>query len=159
MRNKLLTGISVAALVLLSAVVARAIDRRDRVPDIVGYNVLEERMFRGTVTSEGHISDGLMYFSLRTADATMEVQIGPKDFVTYSGFKFQSGDTVTVIGMPIALKYRQVVLAREVRTMNGILIVRDHLGLPLWEVNRPIFMDPERRVRLSDQCDLLWLGM
>lgn len=156
MRNKLLTCISLAALVLLSAGVARALDWRDRVPDIVGYNVLEERMFRGTVASEGHISDGLMYFSLRTAHATVEVQIGPKDFVKYSGFKFQSGDTVTVIGMPVVLKYRQVVLARQVRTLSGILIVRDQLGLPLWEGNRPILMDPERRVRLSDQCDLIW---
>jgi hypothetical protein len=39
--------------------------------------------------------------------------------------------------------------------MNGILIVRDHMGLPLWEGNRPILMDPERRVRFSDQCDLI----
>jgi hypothetical protein len=156
MRNKLLTCISVAALVLLSAVFARGIDRRDRIPDIVGYNVLEERMFRGVVASEGYISAGLMYFSLRTADAALEVQIGPKDFVKYSGFKFQTGETVTVIGMPVALKYRQIVLAREVRTMNGILMVRDRLGLPLWEGNRPTLMDPERRVRLSDQCDLVW---
>ena len=156
MRNKLLTCVSLAALVLLNAVVGGAIDRRDRVPDIAGYNVLEERMFRGIVASEGHISEGLMYFSLRTTDTTMEVQIGPKDFAKYSGFKLQSGDMVTVIGMPVVMKDRQVVLAREVRSMNGILIVRDRLGLPLWEGNRPILMDPERRIRFSDQCALVW---
>ena len=156
MRNKLLTCVSLAALVLLNAVVGGAIYRRDRVPDIAGYNVLAERMFRGIVESEGHISEGLMYFSLRTTDTTMEVQIGPKDFANYSGFKLQSGDTVTVIGMPVVMKDRQVVLAREVRSMNGILIVRDRLGLPLWEGNRPILMDPERRIRFSDQCALVW---
>jgi hypothetical protein len=156
MRNKLLTCVSLAALVLLNAVVGGAIDRRDRVPDIAGYNVLAERMFRGIVASEGHISEGLMYFSLRTTDTTMEVQIGPKDFAKYSGFKLQSGDMVTVIGMPVVMKDRQVVLAREVRSMNGILIVRDRLGLPLWEGNRPILMDPERRIRFSDQCALVW---
>jgi hypothetical protein len=156
MRNKLLTCVSLAALVLLNAVVGGAIDRRDRVPDIAGYNVLAERMFRGIVASEGHISEGLMYFSLRTADTTVEVQIGPKDFAKYSGFKLQSGDMVTVIGMAVVMKDRQVVLAREVRSMNGILIVRDRLGLPLWEGNRPILMDPERRIRFSDQCALVW---
>ncbi len=155
MRNKLLTCVSLAALVL-SAIVAGAMDRRDRVPDILGYNVLAERMFKGIVASEGHISAGLMYFFLRTADTTVEVQIGPKDFVKYSGFKLQNGDMVTVIGMPVVLKDRQVVLAREVRTMKGILIVRDHVGLPLWEGNRPFLMDPERWVRFSDQCDLIW---
>ena len=155
MRSKLLTCVSLAAGVLLTAVVAGAIDRRDRVPDIVGYNVLAERMFKGIVASDGHTSDGLVYFPLRTADTTLEVQIGSKEFVEHSGFKLQTGDMVTVIGMPVVMKDRQVVLAREVRSMNGILIVRDHMGLPLWEGNRPILMDPERRVRFSDQCHLI----
>jgi hypothetical protein len=157
MRHKLFICVSVAAaVVLLTAVVVGAINRRDRVPDITGYNVLSERMFSGIVASGGHVSEGLMYFALRTADSTVEVQIGPKDFVDHSGFKLKAGDIVTVIGMPVVMKDRQIVLAREVRSMNGILIVRDHLGLPLWEGNRPILMDPERWIRFSDQCNLIW---
>jgi hypothetical protein len=156
MRNKLLTCVSLAAVVLLTVVVARAIDLRDRVPDVVGYNVLAERMYQGIVAGEGHTSEGLMYFTLRTGGTTVEVQIGSKEFVEHSGFKLQTGDTVTVIGMPIGMKDRQVVLAREVRTVNRVLIVRDQLGLPLWEGNRPIQMDPERWVHFSDQCDLIW---
>jgi hypothetical protein len=156
MGNKFLTGVSLAAVVLLTIVVAGANDRRDRLPDVLGYNVLAERMYKGIVASEGTTSEGLMYFPLRTAATTMEVQIGPKEFVEHNRFKLQTGEMVTVIGMPIVMKDRHVVLAREVRTTSRVLIVRDPLGLPLWEGNRPILMDPERWVRFYDQCELIW---
>jgi hypothetical protein len=96
MRNKLLVCIALAAaLVLLVAVVVGAVDRRDR--DIISYNVLAERMFRSIVASQVHIIEGVMYFTLRTAYNTLEVQIGPKEFVERSSFKLNPGDEVTVI--------------------------------------------------------------
>jgi hypothetical protein len=152
MRNRLLFCVLfAAAIVLLGTVIVGALDvgaldRPDR--DVIGYNVLSERVFKGIVASKGHIIEGLMYFPLRTANSMMEVQIGPKEFVERSGFKLNAGDMVTVIGMPVVMKERQVVLAREVSSMNGVLIVRDRVGLPLWELDRPIRMDPERRIRL-----------
>ncbi len=129
--------------------------RRSRDPNIVGYNVLAVRIFKGTVTGGGFVQGKLMYFPLRTAGATMEVQVGPKEFVERSGFKIQTGDMVTVIGMPIVTKDRQVVLAREIRSMSGVLIVRDETVLPLWEKDGPTLMDPERRIRSSDRCELM----
>ena len=159
MRNRLLFCVLFAAvIVLLSAVIVGALnvgafDRPDR--DVIGYNVLSERVFKGMVASKGHIIEGLMYFPLRTANAMMEVQIGAKEFVERSGFKLKAGDMVTVIGMPVVMKERQVVLAREVSSMNGVLIVRDRVGLPLWEKDRPIPMDPERRIRFLDECAVI----
>jgi hypothetical protein len=85
----------------------------------------------------------------------MEVQIGPKEFVERSGFKLNTGDMVTVIGMPVVIKERRVILAREVSGMDCLLIVRDQIGLPLWEKDRPIYMDPERRIRFFDECALI----
>jgi hypothetical protein len=91
-------------------------------------------MFEGTVASKGHIIEGLMYFPLRTANTLVEVQIGPKEFVERSSFKLKTGDIVTVIGMPVVMKERDVVLAREVSSMNGgVLTIRDSMGLPLWD--------------------------
>jgi hypothetical protein len=110
---------------------APSLDRRDR--DVIGYNMLNERMFKGVVASKGHIIEGLMYFPLKTANTMIEVQIGPKEFVDRSGFKLQIGETVTVIGMPLIAKEQQVVLAREVRSTAAVLVVRDPIGLPLWE--------------------------
>jgi hypothetical protein len=159
MRNRLLFCVLFApAIVLLGAVIVGALDvgaldRPDR--DVIGYNVLSERVFKGIVASKGHIIEGLMYFPLRTTNTMMEVQIGPKEFVERSGFKLNAGDMVTVIGMPVVMKERQVVLAREVSSMNGVLIVRDRVGLPLWEKDRPILMDPERRIRFFDECAVI----
>ena len=141
-----------AATVLLGAVVVAAFDRRDRDRDALGYNVLAERMFKGVAASKEQIINGLMYFRLKTANTVVEVQVGPKEFVEGKGFKLNTGDVITVIGMPIVMKGQQVVLAREIRSMNGTLIVRDAVGLPLWD--RPLQMDPERQRRPDEICDL-----
>jgi hypothetical protein len=85
----------------------------------------------------------------------MEVQIGPKEFVDRSGFKLNVGEPVTVIGMPLMENGRQVVLAREVHSMSAVLVVRDRIGLPLWERDRPIYMDPDRRIRSSDNARII----
>lgn len=152
MPNKLVFFTTFAvAIVLLAAIIVSAGDRRD----VIGYNLLKERMFEGIVASKGHIIEGLMYFPLRAANTTMEVQIGPKEFVDRSGFKLNVGETVTVIGLPIIENERQVILAREVSSMNAVLVVRDRFGLPLWEADRPIYMDPERRIRFSDSARVI----
>ena len=151
MRNKVrFCTLLAAAVVLLAGVVVVAFDRPDRDSDANGYNVLAERMFAGTVASKVHIIDGLMYFPLRTADSVVEVQIGPKEFVERSSFKLKTGDMVTVVGMPVLMKERDVVLAREVSSRNGVLIIRDPMGLPLWDkTDRPLQMDTERPMRLA----------
>jgi hypothetical protein len=133
MRNKLPFCTLLAAALVLTAGVVVAFDRPDRDRDAIGYNVVAERIFEGTIASNGHIIDGLMYFPLRTAETVLEVQVGPKEFVERSRFKLKTGDMVTVIGMPVIMKERDVVLAREVSSMNGVLIIRDPVGLPLWD--------------------------
>jgi hypothetical protein len=142
MRGRLLFfALFAAAIVLLGAITVVALN--PRVPDrnAIGYNLLAERMFKGTVASKGYVIEGLLYFPLKTVDAMVEVQLGPKDFVERSGFKLNSGDMVTVIGVPVIMMNRQVVLTREVH-MSGMLIVRDQVGLPLWERELPVLMDP-----------------
>jgi hypothetical protein len=139
--------------VLVAAVVVNALDRRDH--DVIGYNMLKERMFQGVVASKGHIVEGLLYFPLNTATTMLQVQIGPKEFMDRSGFKLNIGETVTVIGMPLTVNERQLVLAREVRSFAGVLVLRDQVGLPLWERDRPILTDPERLIRSSDNARLI----
>jgi hypothetical protein len=139
-----------ALAILMATAIVVSSDRRDR--DVIGYNVLKERMFEGVVESKGHPTGDLIYFSLKRANGIVEVQIGPKEFVERSGFKLNAGDRVTVIGMPVVMNERQVVLAREVKSMNGMLMVRDQVGRPLWEIDRPILMDPERRIRFHEEC-------
>jgi hypothetical protein len=140
MRRKLVFCALFAAIVLLAAVVVVAFNPRSSDRDVIGYNPLQERIFKGTVAGKEHAIEGLLYFPLRTKNALVEVQIGPKDFLERCGFELNAGETVTVIGMPVTMMNRHVVLARHVRSMSGMLIVRDQAGLPLWEL--PVQMDP-----------------
>ncbi len=144
MRNKLIFFAFIAAtLMLITAVAISASDRP------VNYDVASERMFEGTIAGKGHIVEGLMYFPLKTANTVVEVQIGPKEFVEHSALKVKPGNMVTVIGVMAVVNDRDVVLAREVSSMNGVLVVRDEMGVPLWETDKPIQMDPECPTRAA----------
>ena len=155
MRHKLIFCIIVAAaLVLLTAMAIGARDWRDRDANGPRYNVAAERMFEGKIADKGYILEGLMYFPLKTKRAVVDVHVGPKEFVLRSSFKLKPGEMVTVIGVPVVINERHVVLARQISSMNGSLVIRDDTGLPLWETNRPIQMDPERQTQLPEVCEL-----
>ena len=134
------------AVILLSAIavgaMARADDGRDRLPK---YDVEAERTFEGAILSKGHEVEGLVYVPIRMMDEILEIQVGPRQFIEHSGFTLKIGEMVTVVGMPAVVKNREVVLAREVRTMNSVLVVRDYNGQPMWQTDRPLQMDPEHR--------------
>ena len=134
MKSKIIFSIlAVAALILAPAA------RADNAP----YNMMAERVFDGMVASPGHVVDGMVFFPLVTNDRVIEVQLGPKDFVGKSGFNLKAGEMVTVLGMSAIVGEQEIILAREVRTMRAVLIVRDRNGQPMWDANRPVQMDPE----------------
>jgi hypothetical protein len=111
-------------MVLLAANVP-AFNRLDSIRDAAGYNVLTERVFKGTVAGEGTVIEGMTYFPLKTANAIVQVQIGPAEFVERRNFKLRVDDIVTIVGVPVFVMNRQVVLAREVSSIGGTLTVRD----------------------------------
>lgn len=117
-----------------------------RAPDKI-YDVAAERTIEGMVTRTAHSIGGVMYFTLKTANGDVEVQLGPREFLEKGEFKLKLGEMVSVIGAPSMLGVRGVreaVLAREVRCNKGVFIVRDRNGEPMWDPDRPIQMDPDR---------------
>jgi len=145
MKKFLLFIFLVVTILLLSTIVAGALDRRGDVRDIdrFRYDRLAEQVYEGAVGSEEHAVDGLMYFALRMSDRTVQVQIGPEEFVERSGFKLKIGEMVIAMGMPLVWNGRHIVLAREVSNTTSVLVVRDLDGYPMSDMNRPIRMDPE----------------
>jgi len=151
--NKFLLCIFVGVtMLLLSAIVAGALDRPGEVRDIdrFRYDRLAEQVYEGTVGNKEHVVDGFMYFALRISDRTVEVQIGPEEFVERSGFKLKIGAMVTVVGTPLVWNGRDIVLARKVSNVTSVLVVRDRDGYPMWDMKRPIQMDPERIPNLQN---------
>src|SRR5436190_20409998 len=67
MRNKLLffCMFLAAIAVVLVTVSAVSSDWRDRIGDVVGYNVLAERVFEGSVESKPYMIAHIVYFPLR----------------------------------------------------------------------------------------------
>src|SRR5262249_17942785 len=131
--------LAVVLILLMASVIASALDRRDGVRDIdrLRYDVLSEKIYEGRVGSRGHVVDGLVYFSLKMPDTTMEVQIGSEEFVNANKFKLRIGELVTVLGKRVVWSGQNVIMAREVSTMSSAFVVRDHDGHPLWDTTRP----------------------
>jgi hypothetical protein len=134
--------------VLFSILLAAAL-----VPDDTRYNVRAERMFEGIVASAGHVINGIVFFPLATDERVIEVELGPKEFVAKKGFNLKAGEMVTVVGVSTVAGGREMVLAREVRTMRAVLVLRDRNGLPMWDLDRPVEMDPE--FSESNMCEMV----
>lgn len=143
MLPKTVFAILFSAAVLLTLQATAAASPSSRNPD-ANYDVASERTFGGMVTRPAHSVAGTMYFTLKTADADLEIQLGPRDFIEKSEFKLKLGEMVTVLGVPSTLLDRHVVLAREIRCRKGVFVVRDRNGDPMWDADRPIQMDPDR---------------
>jgi hypothetical protein len=108
---------------------------------LADYNPSAERAFDGTVASVPRMFDRIMYFSFKTSDRVVEVQLGPRDFVENNKFKLKTGEMVTVVGVTAILGKQEVLLARELRTVNAVFTIRDRNGAPLWDTDRPVQMD------------------
>ena len=131
--------ITATIVLLISSAAALA---ADRLRDHVQYDVTAEQVFMGAVHDKPTAFEGRMYFTLWTSNGAFAVEIGPKEFVERSRFKLGSGQKVTVVGMPIVIDHREMVLAREVMIGGAVFTVRDRNGEPMWEMDRPIQIDP-----------------
>jgi hypothetical protein len=127
MRNKSVSCIFVSVLATFLATIV--VDAGDRNRDVGSYDVKAERILEGIVAGKRHIIEGHMYLPLKTADTIVEVQLGPKEFVERTTFTFEPGDMVIVVGVPVVLNKRGVVLVRVISGMNGTLYLRDDRGV------------------------------
>jgi len=150
--NAVLAILFVTLVLLLTATVAAS--RLAPNPNAV-YDLSAERTFEGMVANPAHSVDGTMYFTLKTVDNDVEVQLAPRNFIEKTAFKLKTGERVTVIGAPSMFKAREVLLAREVRYSKGVFTIRDRNGSPMWELDRPIQMDPDRAESIV--CEMILL--
>jgi hypothetical protein len=142
MRKELLFSLVIAAIILLIGSIGNAVVADD-LADRVQYDLAAEQVFAGTAHDRPNVFEGRMYFTLWTSKGMVAVEIGPEQFVKRSGFRLGPGELVTVVGMPVILSGREMVLAREVTKTGSILVVRDRKGRPVWHKDRVIEMDPE----------------
>ena len=74
-----------------------------------------------------------LYLVLKTDSDTIDVYLGPTDFVRRFEISFRKGDNVESVGSKVKDGNSWLVLAREVRRDETTLYLRDKQGRPYWE--------------------------
>lgn len=99
-------------------------------PQPRGYDVTKEVTVTGTVETvkeTGWRGRGL-HVTLKNAEVTTEVHLGPKTFLEKEGLRLAKGDTIGVTGA----KMQGAVIARTVTHAGKTYILRDEKGFPRW---------------------------
>ncbi len=104
------------------------------------YDASTETNITGTVQDILHPQMGRMngtHLLVKTETETIEVHVGPSNFVTNEGFTFAKGDSVQVLGSKVTMGGKEALIAREVTRDGKTLTLRDKTGRPLWAGRKP----------------------
>lgn len=72
------------------------------------------------------------HLTLKTEDTTLDVHLGPADFVASQDFPLAKGDQIEVTGSRIKDNGTDSLIAREVKKGDNVLTLRDEQGVPKW---------------------------
>jgi hypothetical protein len=81
---------------------------------------------------KGSPMEGL-HLTLQAGLETLDVYVGPAEFVKVFEVTFKPGDQIRVIGAKVDFEGSTVVLAREVAIGTVTILCRDKDGEPLWK--------------------------
>jgi len=81
---------------------------------------------------KGSPMEGL-HLMMQSGGETLDVYVGPPEFVKVFEVTFKPGDQVHVIGSKVTFEGSTVILAREVSIGTVTLLCRDKEGEPLWK--------------------------
>lgn len=79
---------------------------------------------------------GGVHITLSSEGQAMDVHLGPSWFLDREGVSVSKGDAVEVDGSVIDLNGETFLIARELRTGNKVVKLRDELGVPAWAGGR-----------------------
>jgi hypothetical protein len=99
------------------------------------YDPKTETTIKGSVDEVTQGTRGMWmgtHLMVKTPEATVEVMLGPKNFLTSKGFSFAKGDEVEITGSKVKTNDKEYVIAREVVKGGKTLTLRDKTGRPEW---------------------------
>jgi len=70
--------------------------------------------------------------TLKTAQGTLVVHLGPQWFIERQDMKIVAGDKVEIKGVKAVRGDQNIFIAGEVKKGDGILKLRDDSGIPVW---------------------------
>jgi hypothetical protein len=96
------------------------------------YNVATETTVTGTVQELKPGPQQGTHVMLKTADATLELALGPSWYQTEKKYEIAKGDQLTVIGAKTTVDGHDVLLVREIKKGSETMTFRDAKGFPMW---------------------------
>lgn len=95
-----------------------------------------ETAAQGIVEKVTNVTDGQgwygVHLTLKSANRTYDVRLGPSDFIAQSNFAFVPGDLVHVWGTQIGANGSLTIVARAIEKNGQTLTLRDANGFPAW---------------------------
>jgi hypothetical protein len=79
---------------------------------------------------------GGTHITLSSGGQTMDVHLGPTWFLDREGVSVSKGDAVEVSGSVIDSDGQSVLIARELKTGQKVVTLRDERGIPAWAGGR-----------------------
>jgi hypothetical protein len=90
----------------------------------------------GTITDVWEVPPYLqlegLHLAVKSGSETLDVYVGPADFVEIFGVMFVKGDKIEVIGSRLMFGDGEIVLAAEIRIADVTVVLRDKDGVPYW---------------------------
>jgi hypothetical protein len=103
------------------------------------YDAANEVSIRGTVDEVLTTQRGNMigvHLKVKTEDTVFDVRLGPAWLLEKQKFTFSNWDQIVANGAAVPDKSGQVMIAREVRKGDTVLVLRDVKGFPRWSGGR-----------------------
>jgi hypothetical protein len=132
-------GIAALAVLVATPLFAQGQGRGDGSPR---YDPATETTVTGTVESVEQIAGpgggrgrrglGGTHLTLKTKTETLEVHLGPTEFLNEKKVAIAKGDTLTIVGSRVTVDGDRVLIAKEVKKGDSTWTLRDAAGLPLW---------------------------
>ncbi len=79
---------------------------------------------------------GGVHVTLQSDGQAMDVHLGPTWFLQQEGFQPAKGDSVEVTGSVVETDGSRFLIAREIKTAEKTLKLRDEQGMPAWSGSR-----------------------
>lgn len=76
------------------------------------------------------------HLTLKPGTETLDVHVGPSDFLAEKKFEIAAGDQVEVVGSKSKYEGADALLAREIEKGDKSLILRNAQGIPQWSAGR-----------------------
>ncbi|MGC2112864.1 MAG: hypothetical protein WA655_25325 [Candidatus Korobacteraceae bacterium] len=73
---------------------------------------------------------------LKTDSGSLDVHVGPSEYIAENHFSFAKGDKIEVTGSKGVMQNKDTLLAREIMKDGKTLTLRNAQGIPAWSGSR-----------------------